>query len=244
MNPNADERRMYGDLAWLWPFMGGPSEYVQEAEEFTRWIRTHSQIEARTLLNLGCGGGHNDCTLKNHFQLTGVDLSEGMLANARRLNPEVEYWQGDMRTVRLGRTFDAVMVADSIDYMLTEADLRAAFETAIVHLKPGGVFCTYAEDTTERFQQNSVKTFAHNHPDVDVAFFQNAYDPDPTDSTFECTFVWLIRRNGRLEIETDRHVIGLFPLATWVRLLKDVGFTVNMTETSEDKIPAFVCLRQ
>jgi len=63
------------------------------------------------------------------------------------LNPEVAYCIGDMRSVRLEKVFDAVMIADSIDYMLTSEDLRAAFETALVHLKPGGVFCTYVEVT-------------------------------------------------------------------------------------------------
>ena len=42
-----------------------------------------------------------------------------------------------MRTVRLGRTFDAVLVHDAIDYMTTEADLRAAVETAYAHCRPG-----------------------------------------------------------------------------------------------------------
>lgn len=57
--------------------------------------------------------------------------------------------------MRLGASFDAVIVADAIDYMLTEPDLAAAFATAHAHLRPGGVFCTYAEHTREHFVQNS-----------------------------------------------------------------------------------------
>jgi len=59
--------------------------------------------------------------------------------------------------VRLGRTFDAVMAADAMDYMLTEDDLRAAFRTAFEHLRPGGVYVTYAEFTPERFRQDRTK---------------------------------------------------------------------------------------
>jgi hypothetical protein len=40
--------------------------------------------------------------------MTLVDLSEEMLVVSRQLNPECQHHQGDMRTVRLGRTFDAV----------------------------------------------------------------------------------------------------------------------------------------
>ena len=43
-----------------------------------------------------------------------------------------------MRTLRLGRTFDAVLIHDSIMYMTTEADLAAAALTAFVHTRPRG----------------------------------------------------------------------------------------------------------
>jgi len=62
------------------------------------------------------------------------------LGLATQLNPEVTYSFGDMRNLRLGKTFDAVAIFDSINYMLTVEDLRAAFVTAYKHLKPVSVF--------------------------------------------------------------------------------------------------------
>ncbi len=238
---NNDQRRMYGDLAWTWHIFSARENYVGEAEEFAALIRKHSSIEAKTLLHLGCGCGQLDWTLKQHFDVTGVDISPDMLALAREQNPEVTYHLGDMRMARLGKTFDAVMVADSIDYMLSENELRAAFETAFIHLKPGGVFSTYAETTRERFKQNKVESSAHSLGGVDLAFYENSYDPDPTDTTYEYTVVYLIRREGKLQIETDRHLGGIFPLRTWLDLLCDVGFQVTLAETSEDASPLFVC---
>ncbi len=41
--------------------------------------------------------------------------------------------------------------------------------------------------------------------DMEVTYIENNYDPDQFDDTYECTFVYLIRREGVLEIETDRH---------------------------------------
>jgi hypothetical protein len=46
--------------------------------------------------------------------MTLVEPSVGMLAVSRALNPDLEHVQGDMRTVRLGRHFDAVFVHDAI----------------------------------------------------------------------------------------------------------------------------------
>jgi SAM-dependent methyltransferase len=167
-----------------------------------------------------------------------------MLDLAGQLNPEVTYFPGDMRTVNLEKTFDAVVIADSINYMLSEADLRRAFQTAYAHLKPGGVFCTYAGVTRQSFRQNDTRVSTHTEGSVVVTFIENRYDPNPQDSTYENTFVYLIRRSGsegQLEIETDRHLGGLFDLETWSRLLSDTGFEVHRTELGEGGAPLFVC---
>jgi len=131
------------------------------------------------------------------------------------------------------------MVADSINYMLTPDDLRAAFATAFDHLEPRGVFCTYAEFTREGFQQNKTQCSSHSAVGVDIAFFENYYDPDPTDTTFESVFVFSIRRDGRLSIETDRHLCGLFPLQIWLKALQQVGFEATLLE-AEWEAPVLV----
>jgi hypothetical protein len=47
----ADQRRLYGDLAWTWPIMSPPGEYEDEASEFQAAILQHSTIEVHTLLS-------------------------------------------------------------------------------------------------------------------------------------------------------------------------------------------------
>jgi SAM-dependent methyltransferase len=235
---------MYGDLAWTWPIISAPETYIEESERAARLIREHSQIEAKTLLNMGCGGGHNDWTLKKHFRLTGADVSEDMLALARGRNPEVTYHVGDMRTLRLGETFDAVVIFDSIDYMLTEDDLRAAFETAFLHVEPGGVFLTYQEIRPETFKQNVVQHQVGRECDVEIVFIENYYDPDPSDTTIECAFIYLIRRGGKLQIETDRHLCGIFPTETFGALLREVGFEVKeLPGKKPEDATTFICLK-
>lgn len=248
VTPSADQRRLYGDLAWTWPIISPPEDYVGEAEAVHGLLRRHARIPVRTLLHLGCGGGHVDRTLKKHYDVVGVDVSEAMLDLARTLNPEVRYALGDMRMVRLGRVFDAVVVLDSIDYMLTRDDLRAVFRTAFEHVRPGGAFLTYAEETVEQFRPNRTRVESRSRDNVHIVFIENAYDPDPTDTTFENTFVYLIRRGGSLEIETDRHLAGLFPIETWIELLKGVGFDVRHAKphpafANGEGYPWFVCVR-
>jgi ADP-ribose pyrophosphatase YjhB (NUDIX family)/SAM-dependent methyltransferase len=245
--PLNDQRRLYSDLAWAWPVISQRENYVQEAMAFASQIRQHAQVPVHTLLDLGCGGGRLDFTLKNYFTVTRVDLSQPMLTLAECLNQGVEYLPGDMRTVRLEKTYDAVIIAGSIDYMLNEEDLRAAFQTAFLHLKPGGVFCTYAEVTRQSFQQNSAQVSMYSSGGVEINFIENRYDTDPSDTTYENTFVYLIRRErsergeSRLEVETDRHLGGMFELEAWTRLLVETGFNVHRTDLGEQRIPMFVC---
>jgi len=239
-----DQRRLYGELAWIWPLTNVLADYDKESDTFWELIEANTRIEVKTLLNFGCGGGLHDHALKKNAAITGVDSSPAMLENARKMNPEVDYRVGDMRSARLDTHFDGVVIFDSLAYMLSESDLRAAFETVYVHLKPGGVFLTYMEFSPELFQQNRVHCSVHNHEDLKIVEIWNEYDPDKTDNTFETAVVFLIRRKDELQIETDRHVCGIFKIDTWDRLLKETGFHVAIEKgTPEEGLPVFVCIK-
>lgn len=217
--------RAYSDFAWTEHIIAPPKEYVEDTELFSKIIKEHSKIEARTLLHIGCGAGGNDFTFKRHFKVTGVDISEGMLEIAGKLNPEVTYLYGDMRTVRLKECFDAVAIPDSIGHMTTVGDLRKAIQTAYKHLKPGGVLLLVAH-ISEEFQENNF-VYTGSKGDIKIILFENNYVPDPAGTTYEATIVFLIRRKGKLEIHSDTDTIGLFKLSIWLGLLEETGLEVK-----------------
>ena len=80
--------------------------------------------------------------------MTGVDQSEEMLAVANSLQASLDpqsslptFYRGDIRSVKLGTTFDVVIsLFHAMSYQTTNDDLSAAFATARAHLKPGGIF--------------------------------------------------------------------------------------------------------
>jgi len=78
-----------------------------------------------------------------------------MLALSRSLNPECEHIPGDMRTMRLGRSFDAVFIHDAIDYMTTRPDLQQALETAFIHCQAGGVALFVPDYVRETFEPST-----------------------------------------------------------------------------------------
>jgi SAM-dependent methyltransferase len=242
--------RLYTDLAWLWPLWGDAAcEYAHYCRYVAGLIDRHAARPARTLLDIGCGGGKNVFNLKERLSVTGVDLSPAMLAQARDLNPESTFVHGDMRTFRLGRTFDAVLMDDAISYMSCLADFAAAFSTASAHLNPGGVLIATPDVTAETFRQNRTvvtpATRAGSRDGLDVAFVENLYDPDPADEQYETTVLYLIREHGCLRIETDHWIMGLFPLDTWRRVLRETGFEVHESRynAGEDEYTVFACVK-
>ncbi len=244
-----DERRLYGDLAWTWPIISPVEDYIEETELFSKLIKEHSKIAAKTLLHLGCGGGHNDYTFKKYFKITSVDISEDMLTLAKKLNPEVNYQYGDMRTIRLEERFDAVTILDSINYIKTVEDLQRTFITTYEHLKPGGVFITFMEQIAGQFKQKNTTCSTHSKGNVEITFIENYYDPDPTDTNYEATFIYLIRVGGKLEVHSDRHLCGIFKLETWLECLKATGFEVKQvkfthsTFTEGEFYPMLICIK-
>ena len=237
--------RLYEDLAWLWPVWEDVGVYRDESEFFARLIKKHAKIKVRTLLDMGCGGGKNTFHLKRHFEVTGIDISKPMLGNARKLNPECKFRSADIRDFDLKRRFDAIFINDATIYMTTQRDLLRVFRAAHRHLEPGGVMITQPHECKERFEQNETTIWKAKVDCTDVTFIENQYDPNPKDGTYEKTFVYLIRKRGKLRVEQDIHLCGLFPLETWRRSLRTAGFRLSQNRLSDDAkdIPVFCCVK-
>jgi len=224
------QNRLYDELAHLWPWVSNPADYAREAEHWRKALRSKLGPGRHRILELGVGGGHNLSHLKTEFEATAVDLSPQMIGVCRELNPEVELHVGDMRTVRLNKTFDAVLIHDAIAYMLTEDDLRAAFTSAAVHLRTGGIFVTAPDHVKETYKDGAVSTDQSTHDDRQLTFMHYEYDPDPTDTETSTLLVYVIREGTEIRVEEDLHVTGLFPKQVWTDLITSCGFDVEVAD--------------
>jgi len=216
---------IYSELAPWFHLLTHPSDYVEEADFAARVIEKTVVGDARTLLELGSGGGNNASHLKQRFECTLTDLSPEMLALSRTLNHECEHIQGDMRTLRLGRTFDAVFVHDAIAYLTTEKDLRATLERVAAHLRPGGAALLVPDTTRELFAPGT----RHGGHDGDdgrsLRYLEWTHDSDPDGTTYLVDFVLVLREPGKdVRVEHDVHECGVFPEALWRDVIEDAGF--------------------
>lgn len=234
--------RLYSDLAYLWPLLSPPEHYEAEATALTELIDQHSQDKTEqrlSVLELGAGGGHTLVHLVERFDCTAVDLSGPMLGHCQRLVPEATAVVGDMRSIRLDKTFDAVFIHDAIDYMLSEQDVRATLETAAAHLKPGGLCVIAPTYTRENFVDGDVADDGTTTDSEELTYFTYIHDPEPTDDTFEMILLYLIRdtETRTVEVVEDRHTCGLFSNEQWVQWMTDAGMHAELRETDVDEVP-------
>ena len=178
-----------------------------------------------SVLDLGCGTGLLTARLAQQGNsATGVDPAAAMLAIARsRSGSEqsgaeqsgaagVTWVQGDARTIRLGATFDLiVMTGHAFQVALTDADRRAFLQTIAAHLAPQGRFIFDARNPLAREWESWTPDLTRctlQHPTLgpleswhDIAwdpmrkvatydtFYQRPADPDPICATSQIGFV-------------------------------------------------------
>jgi len=140
--------KVFGDYGKYYDLIYQDKAYASECVYIERLIKKYSP-HAKTILDLGCGTGRHDFLLtEKGFLLTGVDSSKEMLSaamNEKELmdhdDNKIEFHLGDVRSIRLDKTFDVVIsLFDVMSYQTTNSDLLNAFETASTHLEKDGIF--------------------------------------------------------------------------------------------------------
>jgi len=222
--------RIYTDLAEWYPLLTTLDEYAEECTDYREALLAALGGGPHDLLELGAGAGHNAYWLGAEFRCTLTDLSPQMLTLCRRNHPAAEVLQGDMRSLRLGRTFDAVLVHDALCYLTTRAELRALAATVAVHLRPGGVAVLAPDDVRESFQSGCDVGGEDGGPGDDRAlrYLEWKWDPDPADDTTITDYTLVMRTGDALpEVVVDRHEVCVFPEAAWHEAFQSVGLQLE-----------------
>lgn len=240
---------VFKDYAKYYDLLYRDKDYAKEAS-FVLGTLSGLGCAPATLLDLGSGTGrHAMAMARRGVSVTGVDRSEVMLSMARSAKAaglpsgvaQPEFHQGDVRNVRLGRTYDAVTALFHVmSYQITEDDALAAFATAREHLRPGGVFLfdfwygpgVLTDPPTERnrvLEDEDVHVQRHAFPVLHV-----------NDNIVDVNYTIAIRRKVSGEESTLRetHRMRYWFLPELRYLLKNVGFTILATGAwMKDSLP-------
>lgn len=233
---------MYSELASWFHLLTAPEDYREEAAYYCRVLEEASRIPLKEVLEMGSGGGNNASHMKSRFALTLTDLSDEMLALSRQINPECEHLQGDMRDMRLNRTFDAVFIHDAISYMATADDLAAAMRTASVHCRPGGAVLFCPDYIRESFSENTGHG-GRSAGDRGLRYLEWTFDPDPHDTRYVVHYAYILKEGHKVSYRTDVHELGLFGTGGWLALMRQAGFAdarpVHYPDRNEYPTPVF-----
>jgi len=93
----------------------------------------------------------------------------------------------------------------------------------------GGAAIIAPDCVTETFKPRT-NHGGHDGDGRALRYLEWTYDPDAADTSFLTDFAILLRE-GRddVRVRYDRHVMGLFPRATWLDFLRAAGFEPSVT---------------
>jgi len=116
------------------------SDYDRWADIVLHHARKHG-LRGEALLDVACGTGNSFLPfLRRGFEVTGCDVSAGMLANAARKAPQAQLVLADMRELpTLGQFALVTCFDDSLNYLESESDLGAAFASIAANLASDGL---------------------------------------------------------------------------------------------------------
>ena len=140
--------KVFSNYAHYYNLLYNDKDYKGEADYVDKLMQKYNP-GARSILNLGCGTGNHDSHFsKKGYTVTGVDISEEMLIQARDKMKKFKYAKsnpsfskGDIRELRLKQKFDTVVSLFHVaSYMNTNKDVLNFLETARFHLKEKRIF--------------------------------------------------------------------------------------------------------
>ncbi len=139
--------KVFGDAySNLYDIFYQDKNYENECNIIEKIFRKYQKAKINKTLDLGCGTGNYTIPLcKRGYKMTGVDLSEYMLKCARektlKVKKDITFIQGDIRTIKLNKRFDAVIMMFAVlGYQIENDEVISALKNVRSHLDDGGLF--------------------------------------------------------------------------------------------------------
>lgn len=218
--------RLYGDLAGWWPLLSSDEAREEEAVVLSSLLSQAADGPIRAVLELGCGGGGLAMHLPASWDLTLVDQATAMLDVSRARNPSATHLPGDMRSLRLSRTFDAVLLHDAVMYLTSQADLEATMHTIAAHLRVGGAAVVVPDVTRETFFESTLMDGAEGPGGTSARLLEWRWDPDPDDETFLDELVLVVRDDDGVHTVHETHEMGLFSREVFADTMGQAGLSL------------------
>jgi SAM-dependent methyltransferase len=134
---------VFNNYAKYYNLLYRDKDYKSEAAYVDGLIKRFSEKTGKTILDIGCGTGIHAALMSNYgYKLTGIDLSEEMIAIARSKAIENAQFQvGNATDFELDKKFDIVTsLFHVLSYQTTNDNVRSMIKNAAMHLSEKGLF--------------------------------------------------------------------------------------------------------
>lgn len=224
----------YTALARFYDALNSEIDYPAWALRLQDSLRRLGVPDGAILLDLACGTGALTVELAaSGYNMIGCDISLDMLNIARERTPpgqDILWLCQDMRSFELYGTVGAVICTlDSVNYLLSEKDLKSCFSLVHNYLDPGGIFI---------FDANTPYKFENIYADNDFLLEADGifcgWSNEWNEKTRRCTFYLTMfseQPDGSYIREDERQVERCWEMQTFRRLLKSAGFELLSVET-------------
>jgi ubiquinone/menaquinone biosynthesis C-methylase UbiE len=207
----------YYDRIYFW------KPYAAEAEAIKKLISEYKQAKGKDLLDVACGTGKHICYLKDEFHCVGTDLSEPMLVQARKNNPDIVFHRADMIRLNLHKQFDAIIcLFSAIGYVRTYANLERTLRNFHSHLKSGGVVIIEPWFTRAAYKKGAPHMTTYSDDHTKVARL-NVSKIRGNLSVLDIYYL-IAERNETVRHFVDRHEVGMFEFKRILALMRKTGF--------------------
>ncbi|KAA6451384.1 class I SAM-dependent DNA methyltransferase [Bacillus swezeyi] len=203
-------------------------------DQWVEWIEKSicaQQKETVRILDLACGTGEISVRLaEKGYDVTGVDISEDMLAQAQQKAADrklqIHFFQQDMRDLTgHGQKFDAVVICcDSLNYLIDEKGVLDTFQNVFSLLKDNGLLL---------FDVHSVYKMDHVFPgstyadqDEEISVIWQSYTGEAVHSVVH-DLTFFVESGGVYERFDESHEQRTFEAEEYSRLLEAAGFEIG-----------------
>ena len=138
-----DKNYRVGDLIYDAAIYDGLNTFLDDWEFYKKWL---PQDKEARILELCCGTGRLTIPIaKEGYNITGVDYTASMLnqaiAKANEEQLSIDFVQGDIRALDLGKKFDFIFIPfNSIHHLYKNEDLFKVLKIVKKHLQENGIF--------------------------------------------------------------------------------------------------------
>jgi ubiquinone/menaquinone biosynthesis C-methylase UbiE len=220
-NPMQTKSSIYYDAVYT--SLG--KDYAHEVSLLLPIIRQHKRAPGHELLDVACGTGGHSKHLREHFEVSGLDLDTGMLEVARHNCPGIPFYEGDMATFNLGREFDVVVcLFSAIGYVLSVDRLNQTLLNFARHLRSGGALVVEPWLEPADMRPGYVNASFVDQPDFKLARM-NVARIENNISILDFNF--MIATPSGVEYFTERHDLYLFTQTEYMTAFESAGLATH-----------------